>query len=32
MAGGDVVAFAMSLYGLKFADALAKLADDWGLI
>jgi DNA primase len=32
MAGGDVIAFAMSLYGLKFADALTKLADDWGLI
>lgn len=32
MAGGDVVAFVMSLYGLQFAEALAKLADDWGLI
>lgn len=32
MAGGDVVAFVMALYGLKFADALAKLADDWGLL
>jgi DNA primase len=30
-AGGDVIAFAMALYGLKFADALAKLAEDWGL-
>jgi DNA primase len=32
MAGGDVVAFVMALYGLKFADALAKLADDWGFM
>jgi DNA primase len=32
MAGGDVVAFTMALYGLKFAEALLKLADDWGLI
>jgi DNA primase len=32
MAGGDVIAFAMALDGLKFIDALAKLADDWGLI
>lgn len=32
MAGGDVVAFVMALYGLKFAEALAKLADDWGLV
>ena len=31
VAGGDVVGFAMALYGLKFADALVKLADDWGL-
>ncbi len=30
-AGGDVIAFAMALYGLQFVDALAKLADDWGL-
>jgi DNA primase len=32
IAGGDVVAFVMSLYGLEFVEALAKLADDWGLI
>jgi DNA primase len=31
MAGGDIVAFVMSLYGLEFIEALAKLADDWGL-
>lgn len=30
-AGADVIAFAMALYGLQFVDALAKLADDWGL-
>lgn len=30
-AGGDVIAFAMGLYGLEFVEALAKLADDWGL-
>ena len=29
--GGDVVAFSMSLYGLKFSDALEKLACDWSL-
>lgn len=32
MAGGDIVAFVMSLYGLQFVEALAKLANDWGLI
>lgn len=32
MAGGDVIAFVMSLYSLEFIEALAKLADDWGLI
>jgi DNA primase len=32
MAGGDVIAFVMALYGLQFVEALAKLADDWGLI
>lgn len=31
MAGGDIVAFVMALYGLQFIEALAKLADDWGL-
>jgi DNA primase len=32
MAGGDVIAFVMALHGLQFVEALAKLADDWGLI
>jgi len=32
MAGSDVIAFVMSLYGLQFVEALAKLADDWGLL
>jgi len=31
-AGGDVIAFVMALYGLQFVEALAKLADDWGLV
>lgn len=31
MAGSDVIAFVMALYGLQFVEALAKLADDWGL-
>lgn len=31
-AGGDIIAFVMAFYGLKFVEALAKLADDWGLI
>ena len=31
IAGSDVIAFIMALYGLQFAEALAKLADDWGL-
>ncbi len=31
-AGGDIVAFVMALYGLQFVEAMAKLADDWGLI
>jgi DNA primase len=31
MAGGDVIAFTMTLYGLKFAEALAQLASDWRL-
>ncbi len=30
-AGADVIAFAMALYGLQFVEALAKLADEWGL-
>ncbi len=29
--GGDIIAFTMALHGLNFSDALAKLADDWGL-
>ena len=32
IAGGDVIAFCMALYGLEFVEALAKLADDWGVI
>jgi DNA primase len=28
---GDIIAFTMALYGHSFTDALAKLADDWGL-
>ena len=32
IAGSDVIAFIMALYGLQFAEALAKLADDWGLV
>lgn len=30
--GGDIIAFVMALYGLNFTEALAKLADDWGLV
>ncbi|WP_052700776.1 CHC2 zinc finger domain-containing protein [Methylocucumis oryzae] len=30
-AGGDVIAFTMALHGLKFVEALAQLARDWGL-
>ena len=29
--GGDIVAFTMKLYGLDFVEALAKIADEWGL-
>lgn len=32
IAGSDVIAFIMALYGLQFVEALAKLADDWGLV
>ena len=32
IAGGDIIAFVMALYGLPFAEALAKLTDDWGLV
>lgn len=32
MAGGDLIAFTMTVYGLRFVDALAKLADDWRLL
>lgn len=31
MAGGDIVAFTMAVYGLKFVEALEQLANDWGL-
>ena len=31
-AGSDVIAFTMTVYGLRFVDALAKLVDDWGLL
>lgn len=31
IAGGDIIAFVMSLYGLNFIEALTKLTDDWGL-
>ncbi|MFI3197922.1 MAG: CHC2 zinc finger domain-containing protein [Methylococcaceae bacterium] len=31
IAGSDVIAFIMALYGLQFVEALTKLADDWGL-
>ncbi|PPD41651.1 MAG: hypothetical protein CTY16_15785 [Methylobacter sp.] len=31
-AGGDIIAFTMSLYGLKFVEALEQLASDWGLV
>ena len=30
--GGDVIAFTMAVYGLQFVEALAKLADEWGLL
>ena len=32
IAGSDIISFIMALYGLQFAEALAKLADDWGLV
>ena len=32
IAGGDIIAFVMALYSLQFAEALAKLTDDWGLV
>ena len=32
MAGSDVIAFTMALYGLQFIEALKQLANDWGLI
>ena len=31
MAGGDILAFAMALYGLEFVDVLVKLVEDLGL-
>jgi len=30
-AGGDIIAFEMEKYGLSFTEALAKLAEEWGL-
>lgn len=30
--GGDIIGFVMNRYGLGFADALRKLADDWGIV
>jgi len=30
-AGGDIIAFTMSLYGLSFIEALQKLAHEWGV-
>jgi DNA primase len=32
IAGSDVIAFVMTLHSLQFIEALAKVADDWGLI
>jgi len=32
MAGGEITAFVMALYGLQFVEALYKLAEEWGLI
>ena len=29
--GGDIIAFTMALYGLNFPEALAKLAEEWGI-
>ena len=29
--GGDIIAFTMEVYGLTFPEALARLAEDWGL-
>jgi DNA primase len=30
-AGGDIIAFIMAAYALNFTEALAKLAEDWGV-
>jgi DNA primase len=30
--GGDVIDFTMALYGLSFRAAIAKLANEWGII
>ncbi len=30
--GGDVIAFTIEAHGLNFIEAIAKLADDWGLM
>lgn len=32
IAGGDIIAFTMAVYGLDFVNALKKLADEWGLV
>jgi len=29
--GGDIIAYTMAVNGIKFTEALALLADDWGL-
>ncbi|MDO9213447.1 MAG: CHC2 zinc finger domain-containing protein [Methylococcales bacterium] len=29
--GGDIISFTMALHGLRFAEALAQLAHDWGI-
>ena len=29
--GGDIISFVMVSYGLNFVEALAKLANDWGI-
>ncbi len=30
-AGGDIIAFTMTLHGIQFSEALDQLAMDWGL-
>jgi DNA primase len=31
MQGGDIIAFIMTLNSLNFVEALASIANDWGL-